>query len=437
MINRWNNVDEREYASCHRNRQPTPENDLLRQAYATTLLGADNDLTMHGGGNTSVKTTVTGDTGNLRRALFVKATGTPLNMFTPDCFVAMDLDFLEGLKGTGGIDDETMAREFRRHQLIPSDKLPSIESLMHAFIPAKFVAHTHPAAILKIVNRVGGRELLKECFGGDLAYIPYTRMGFDLAKASSEAARENAGCLGVVIGHHGLVAWGGDARAVYDTTIGIATKAEEFLSKMFTRGIAPPEREVSADLSARNYELIAPVIRECLARVSRNIDGVGLTGDNISLAPLNTPDVLELINSPDGRNIISNPPMTPDYPMLRRILPVWVDVDIGGVTENIFAIVNDTISQFAADYKSYLESHGVTDTAPADLLPRAIIIPQVGVVCFGLDNAAAGMAADFTRQALAIRRAVVETGGVYKSLPERHLFDMQYRGYQKDKVKVK
>jgi len=426
VLNRWNDVDAREYLSRHDNRLDGTDDDLLMMACATTLLGADNDLTMHGGGNTSVKKIIAGDSGDGRRALYVKASGTSLDLFTPDCFVAMDLDFLEGLRGGGWVDDETMAREFRSHQLIHSDRLPSIESLMHAFIPAKFVAHTHPAAILKIVNRAGGRDLLKECFGDDLAVIPYTRMGYDLALASSEAARLNAGCRGVVIAHHGLVVWGDEVRAVYDLTIDLINRAEEFLSAKVIRSVAPGPA-VSAEVSAKSYELAAPLIRECLSQASRGIDGsgAGIPVDKVALALLNTPDMLELINSPDGRDIISDPPMTPDYPMLTRILPLWLD------EANLSFMAS--IDTFVHDYRVYLDSQGAVNVTAAEQLPQVVIIPSAGAVCFGASEAAARRTADFARQAFSIRRAIFETGGEYESLPERHLFDMQYRGYQQAK----
>jgi len=413
MINRWNSVDEREYLSRYDSHQYKTEKDLLLQAYATTLLGADNDLTMHGGGNTSVKKMIVDDSGNEKRALYVKASGTPLSAFTPDHFVVMDLAFLEGLRGSGGADDEVMAREFKKHQLIPSDRLPSIESLMHAFIPAKFVSHTHPAAILKIVNRVGGRELLLECFGDDLAVIPYARMGYDLALASAAAARFHIGCIGVVIEHHGLVIWGECARSVYDLTIDIITKAENFLTEKMTRRIKPGVA-VPADESLKNYELIAPAIRE------------RLPAGKESIVLLNTPDVLELINSPDGKGIITDPPMTPDYPMYSRILPLWVD-------EGALGAFGCAVDRYIIDYRSHLDRNGVTGVPAADLFPLAVVYPPAGVICIGADGASAGRTADFVRQALSIRRAIFEAGGVYEPLPERYIFDMQYRGYQQAK----
>jgi rhamnose utilization protein RhaD (predicted bifunctional aldolase and dehydrogenase) len=422
MKNLWNDSDEQAYISRYSGkyyRYPDTEKEILRQAYATTLLGADRGLTMHGGGNTSIKVDVVDEEGKKKRALYVKATGTPLNLFEPEHFVVMDLEGLEGLKSRGGIDDAEMALEFKRRQLIRTERLPSIESLMHAFIPAEIVDHSHPEALLKIANRVGGAALLAECFGGDLAVIPYARMGRDLASAVSEAARRNAGCKGVFIVHHGLAAWGGAAREVYDLTIEIVNKAERFLSsitsKSVTLGTAVPAAE-----SEGNYQKIAPLIREAL-RI-----------DNVSLTLLNTPDVMELINSPDA-SILRNPPLTPDYPMLRRILPLWLDVDLRRGVDEASSYIKAAVDKHVKEYSSYLKEHGVSDQPVIDLLPKAVVHPRIGVVCLGADEAAAAATADFTRQAFSIRRAVFESGGVYRCLAEEYLFDMQYRGYQRVK----
>jgi rhamnose utilization protein RhaD (predicted bifunctional aldolase and dehydrogenase) len=429
MINRWNAHDAREYLLRFACKQG---DDLPLLAYATTLLGAENDLTMHGGGNTSVKKIIVDGNGKERRALFVKASGTPLNTFTPEYFVAMDLDFLEGMRDAGGIDDETMSREFMSHQLIQSSRLPSIESLMHAFIPAGFVVHTHPAAILKITNRGGGCELLKKCFGHDLAVVPYAKMGYDLAKAVSEAARQTRGCRGVVMAHHGLITWGESAREAYDTSIDIINAAEDYLKRMFIRPVAK-SLTVSEDVSLRNYKLIAPIIKACLSRASNSVDGAGLPDEKISLALLNSPDVMELINSPDGKKIITDPPMSPDYPMLTRILPLWLDADMDNDEEKIFPSVKSAVDKYVSGYRTYLTNNGIQNITAADALPAAIIHPRTGVICFGVNETKARQIADFTRQAFSIRRAIAETGGVYECLPERYLFDMQYRGYQKTK----
>jgi rhamnose utilization protein RhaD (predicted bifunctional aldolase and dehydrogenase) len=412
MKNRWNGSDESAYIK----RYGGLEKEILCQAYATTLLGADNGLAMHGGGNTSIKVDIVG-----RRALYVKATGTPLDLFEPGYFVAMDLEYLEGLKSGGGIDDAAMAFEFRKRQLIQTERLPSIESLMHAFLPAKIVDHSHPEALLKISNRVGGEALLAECFGGDLAVIPYARMGYDLASAVSSAAKRNLGCKGVAIVHHGIVVWGGAAREVYDLTIEIVNRAEKFLASMPSKPITLGV-EVSAGESEENYQKAAPLIKKALG-----IDG-------ISLILLNTADVMELINSPDA-GIVRNPPLTPDYPMSRRILPLWLDVDLRGGADEISSYIKEAIGDFVTEYGNYLGKHGVLNQPAVDLLPKAIVHPRIGAVCLGADEASARAVADFTRQAFSIRRAIFESGGVYQCLADEYLFDMQYRGYQQAKSK--
>jgi len=390
MLNRWVEADELNFIEQHENADKELEKEILGQAYATRLLGAENDLTMHGGGNTSFKTNIVCKDGSEKRALYVKASGTPLSSFMPEHFVVMDLDFLEGLKSLSNFDDETMAREFKNHQLSNSNLLPSIESLMHAFIPARVVDHTHPAALLKIVNRIDGSELLKECFGDELAVIPYAKMGFDLAKAVFEASQKNVGCNGVVMRHHGLIVWGDDPRGVYERTIDIITKAEVFLPRKFVRSIAQPDVEISVDLSMQNYETIKPVMKN------------SLTHGTFTL--LNQPDILELINSSDGKAIVCNPPLTPDYPMYARISLQWADGNINAMP-----------------------------VPAADTFPHAVVHPKIGVLCYGADGQSAKRTADFVHQALSIRRAIFETGGTYESLAEEFILDMQYRGYQQSK----
>jgi rhamnose utilization protein RhaD (predicted bifunctional aldolase and dehydrogenase) len=444
MKNRWNEVDELACISYYREHYVDVEEEILRQAYATTLLGADKELTMHGGGNTSIKVNMVDSTGKENRALYVKATGTPLDAFTPEHFVAMDLEFLEGLKSSGGIGDADMAREFRGHQMVRTDKLPSIESLMHAFIPARVVDHSHPEALLKIANRVGGDALLEECFGGDLAVSPYARMGYELASAVSAAAARNPGGRGVAIAHHGLVVWGDGARDAYHLTIDIVNRAENFLAAMPQKPIRRgPETPVG--VSIENYKKIAPAVanavRTCVSRRRGEvypphrlewIDGNGVNQHTHGsfLALLNAADVMELINSPDGKRIICDPPMTPDYPMPRRILPLWLDVDSDTGFGAVSSTVSAAVDKFADDYKAYLEAHGVTTPPLIDIMPRAMVIPRVGMVCLGIDKAAAKSTADYLRQAFSIRRAIFESGGAYRALEEEYLFDMQYRGYQ-------
>jgi len=142
--------------------------------------------------------------------------------------------------------------------------------------------------------------------------------------------------------------------------------------------------------------------------------------------------VMELINSPDA-GIVREPPLTPDYPMLRRILPLWLDVDLRGGIDEMSSYIKAAVGKFVKEYGDYLKEHGVSNQPAADLLPKAIVHPRIGAVCVGTDEASARATADFTRQAFSIRRSIFESGGVYRCLAEEYLFDMQYRGYQRGK----
>ncbi len=428
MMNRWDTQEEKAYIEKHLHIQN--DEGILQQAYATRLLGSEPDLTMHGGGNTSVKASLKSITGKEQNILYIKASGTPLSTFTPEHFVGLDLDFLRELKMLDTLSDEIMAREFKLHQLMPHASLPSIESLMHAFNPARFVDHTHPSAILAIANRENGQELLKEAFGDDLAILPYTRMGFDLAKATSEAVIQCKGCKGLLVIHHGLVTWGNSAREAYDSTIELVNRAEHFLATKRTRKLSS-NTDVAVSTAHREYADYAPILRGILSPKRDNPD---FPRERIVLRPLYSESILRLLHAPEGKELLTNPPLTPDYPMLTRILPLWVDIHEELSPDQFRYRVESAVHKFTEDYRSYLLERGVNSVPDADLLPRVVIIPELGAICWGRDDYAAGVVSDLTNQAFLIRQAIYETGGTYESVREQHLFDMQYRSYQRAKA---
>jgi rhamnose utilization protein RhaD (predicted bifunctional aldolase and dehydrogenase) len=125
--------------------------------------------------------------------------------------------------------------------------------------------------------------------------------------------------------------------------------------------------------------------------------------------------------------------MTPDYPMYTRILPLWIDVDLNDSPEAIFSYINTAVDKYVSDYKDHLKNLDITDVPISDLFPQAIVHPQIGVICIGPNESSANKIADFIHQAFLIREEIFATGGTYESLPEEHIFDMQYRGYQQAK----
>src|SRR5512135_2013028 len=162
MINRWDEAKAAEFVSRY---GTVCSEDLALCTYLATLIGAEGSLVLHGGGNCSVKTTVTGILGQKTAAIFVKASGCSMASMEPGCYSALDLDYLRKLRTLAELSDEAMANEMMTHLLDHRSPAPSIEALVHVFIPAKFIDHTHPDAILALANQPEGKRLVTEALG--------------------------------------------------------------------------------------------------------------------------------------------------------------------------------------------------------------------------------------------------------------------------------
>ena len=181
--------------------------DLATEVYAASLIGADQKLVLHGGGNCSVKTACVNRLGERIEAIYVKASGVNLASIEPRDYTSLDLAYLRKLRALPELSDEDMVSEFRTHSLSACAADPSIETLVHVFVPAKFVDHTHPDAILALSNQENGEKLLKEALGEDVAILKYSSPGFRLAKAVADYFDRNPAATAMVLMHHGLLTW--------------------------------------------------------------------------------------------------------------------------------------------------------------------------------------------------------------------------------------
>ena len=177
MNNAWIEAEANAFIKTHGSERGA---EIALLAYATRLVGSQPDLAMHGGGNTSLKGMVKTLAGDDVAALFVKASGVAMDTITPSDFVCLDHAYLRKLRAVSSLTDEIMANEFRLHMLTPADRLPSIETLMHAFIDAAAVVHTHPTAILTLTNRARGEEAIAEALGDAVGVVPYAPVGTGL-----------------------------------------------------------------------------------------------------------------------------------------------------------------------------------------------------------------------------------------------------------------
>ena len=268
MKNKWSDAKARAFVARY---EKSCESDVALLAYATRLVGGEPSLALHGGGNTSVKTTVTMLAGTAADALFVKASGAAMDGIDPSGFVCLDCAYLKKLRSVTTLTDEAMADEFRTRMLRPSAALPSVETLMHAFINATCVVHTHPAAILTLTNREDAEAAVRQALGKDAAVLPYVDAGLSLGRAVADAVGRKKDVRCVVVLHHGLIAWGSHPKQAYATTIEMANRAEEYIKKN-RKNLIAFSKGLSVETARNRYAGLAPMLRGLLSPASGNPD---------------------------------------------------------------------------------------------------------------------------------------------------------------------
>jgi rhamnose utilization protein RhaD (predicted bifunctional aldolase and dehydrogenase)/NAD(P)-dependent dehydrogenase (short-subunit alcohol dehydrogenase family) len=432
MINNiWVESEANEYIKKYGS-QHGPE--LALMVYATRLVGGQPDLAMHGGGNTSLKGTVKTITGDELSALFVKASGVAMDAIEPSGFVCLDHAYLKKLRTVASLTDEVMAGEFRTHTLGPGDALPSIETLMHAFLDKHFVVHTHPTSVLGLTNRENGEAAVQDALGSDVAVIPYANAGLALGRAVADKLDKHEGNRALVVMHHGLVTWGTHPKQAYDTTIEMVNRAEEYVQKSRRRVIVPGAAVPVAEAKKR-YERIAPVLRGLLSPHTEDPDN---PISSMVLSPVITEEILGILGSAQAQELSCSAPLTPDYLVRTKAYSLFVGAPAFDDAAALKAQLAKSITSFSAGYDAYVKKYSSRipglETAGFDLLPRVVMLPGIGAVCAGPDIEKARIAADITEQALVVKRAVYETGGTYRGLTEDHLFDMEFRAFQRAKV---
>ncbi|TMB00853.1 MAG: bifunctional aldolase/short-chain dehydrogenase [Deltaproteobacteria bacterium] len=406
--------------------------ELALRTYTSRLLGAEDRLVLHGGGNTSVKGTFTNRLGETIPALYVKASGHDLATLEPEGLPGLDLGYLRKLRALETLDDDAMANELRTHLFDARSATPSLETLVHAFLPEKFVDHTHADAILALSNQAGGERVVREALGDDITVLGYVRPGLQLARAVADAYEATPGRHAMVWMRHGLMTWGPTARGAYEAMIEIVTRAETYLARKATGRVTAPAR-TSLDTALARVRQVAPVLRGCLAEPTGEPDR---PHRRVIVRPLITPEVLAFVDSQRGRELALTPPLTSDHLIRTKALPLWIDRPGYDEPARLAEQVREAVRSYAADYRAYVERHAArlpAGLARFDALPRVALMPGLGALCAGGDVRAASIARDITVHTLAVKAQVSATG-VYEGLPEAELFDMEYHGFQHAKL---
>lgn len=430
MQNRWSDKEAADFVERYGEEHGE---DLALRTYGSRLLGAEATLVLHGGGNTSVKGTLRNVFGEDMPALFIKASGHDLATIEPRGHVPVDLAYVQRLRAVDDLSDEAMENQLRTHLFAYGDPTPSIETPVHAFLPGRFVDHTHADAILALTNQPEAEKHLRAALGDDVVLLPYVTPGFHLSKEVDRAASGAPGATAMVWMHHGIVTWGDSPRESYTRMIDLVSRAEAYLAEKGTRVVAAsgavPDETVHERLA-----LAAPLVRGRLARDTENPDR---PRRRMILRPLVSPEVRGIVDSEEGRELALSPPLTSDHLIRTRILPAWVETPRWDDEEALAAQVDSALEGYAADYRAYLERHAArlpAGVTPFDPKPAVVLLPGLGALCAGEDARAAVIARDITAQTLAAKARIAAMGAPYVCPNEEHLFDMEYRPLQHAKL---
>ena len=405
MDNRWSEEEV----------QGLSDRDLL--VYQSRLLGAEPGLVMWGGGNTSLKVIETDFRGRETKALLIKASGSDMKVAQRRDFPAVRLDDILPLYDVDEMSDEDLVAFLDHCLLEPRSPRPSIETLLHAFLPQTSVVHTHADAILALTNTLNAREVLDQVFGDDdIAVIEYIRPGFRLSRKVGEAVRNNLSAKGAVLINHGLFTWGDTTKSSYDSHIKLVTLAEEYVhrqakGKVVFGGLK--RRPLSTETRQQVAAAFAPTLRGLVSQSKRMV----LSYDD-------SPEVLEFTNSEMGRELSGIGPATPDHVLQTKRVPLWVEVSDLEQAPQLVLALREGVQGFVEEYQAWYREHGGSEPM-LDPYPRVVLVPGLGMWTTGRDSREALIAGDIYRHTIGVIGSA-QSVGEYRSLTAGDAFGAEY-----------
>jgi rhamnose utilization protein RhaD (predicted bifunctional aldolase and dehydrogenase)/NAD(P)-dependent dehydrogenase (short-subunit alcohol dehydrogenase family) len=409
--------------------------DLALRTYTTRLLGRDPMLVLHGGGNTSVKTRVTDLVGEEHEVLCVKGSGWDMGVIEPPGLPAVKLKPLQKLRSRQDLSDEDMVN-FQRANLLDSfAPNPSVETLLHAFLPHKFVDHTHAAAVLGLVDQPNGEEMVAEVYGSKMGFVPYVISGFTLSKLAAEVYDKDPRVEGLILHKHGIFTFGKTAKEAYELMIGHVTKAETRLAQSSSRG---GRRNVFAlgrlpDAVAAPAD-VAPILRGACAIPPAHGDA---DPGRWVLNHRATPEIMAYVNGADVADYGRRGVPTPDHIIRTKNLSMVVSAPKAGDSEGFAKAVKSAVAEYVKEYGAYFESEnkrvGGIKTK-LDPMPRVVLVPGVGMYGLGKSPKDAAIAADLAENAIHVVTNA-EAIGRYAPLDASNLFDIEYWSLEQAKLK--
>jgi rhamnose utilization protein RhaD (predicted bifunctional aldolase and dehydrogenase)/NAD(P)-dependent dehydrogenase (short-subunit alcohol dehydrogenase family) len=409
--------------------------ELALRIYTTRLLGRDPKLVLHGGGNTSLKTRMRDRFGEEIDVLRVKASGADMAMLGPDGLPAIGLLPLRKLRAFDGIDDDELVGIERANLIDPAAPNPSVEVMLHAFLPHKFVDHTHATAVLSVIDQPQGEKRCAEVFGTRLAFVPYLKPGFGLAKRAIEVFERAPDCEGLILSKHGIVTFGDSARQAYDRMIAMVSLAEDFIAR--DRKSVPARASSNAvGTEATTVARVAPIVRGACSEKHDTIDGAWR---RLVLEFRAGDTVLNFVNRSDLERISQAGVITPDHTIRTKNRPLVLTAPRSDRLADFAGAARERSLAFTKHYSDYFARNntrvGGIKTA-LDPLPRVVLVPGLGLFGLGRSKADAIVAADIAEAWLECVRDA-ETVGTFESITEADMFDCEYWPLEQAKLGTK
>jgi rhamnose utilization protein RhaD (predicted bifunctional aldolase and dehydrogenase)/NAD(P)-dependent dehydrogenase (short-subunit alcohol dehydrogenase family) len=400
MENRWNDADVARHTD-----------DLALRVYTSRLLGADPALVLHGGGNTSVKIVETDLFGEEEEILYVKGSGWDLGSIEKAGFAPVRMERLLKLARLSKLSDPQMVNELKTAMTDAAAPGPSVEAILHAILPFKFVDHTHADAFVTVSNTPGGADRVRELYGDRVVYVPYVMPGFDLARTAFDrfSKERTDKTIGMALMNHGVFSFGDTAKESYDRMIELVGMAEEYLK---THNAWGPVAEAPPP---------ATFDREAFADLRRRVSAAA--GRPMILRSNTGPKQMGFVTRSDLSTVAQQGPATPDHVIRTKRLPM-----IGG----------EAVEAYVADYRAYFETAVGASAEPKTMLdpaPRVILDPAFGVVAAETTVKGARIIDDILDHTIDVVSRATLLGG-YAALSAQDIFDVEYWDLEQAKLRT-
>ncbi len=413
-----------------------------RLVYRSNLLGGDQRVTNTGGGNTSAKLTERDPlTGRPVEVLWVKGSGGDLRTSTSENFSSLDQEKLLGLRplyaartdrGLKSPAEDAMVSMYAHATFNLTPRASSLDTPRHSFLPGRHADHMHPNAIIAVAASAGCRRLTGEIFGGEMAWVPWMRPGFELGLAIQEIAAKSPSVRAIMMGQHGFISWADDDRECYGRTLGFIEKAAAYIERKY----AEKGGDAAAFGGARHPPLAPDERRAAFVAILPWLRGRLSQGKRLIGTVQDDEPILRFVNSRDAARLAGLGTSCPDHFLRTKIQPLYVDWD---PKEESLAALKEKLAggleAYRRDYAAYYEKCRHPDSpAMRDPSPTVVLIPGLGMAAWGKDKSESRVTAEFYNCAVEVMRGA-EAIDRYVALPQQEAFDIEYWLLEEAKLK--